>query len=404
MDTLDTNLNGLDDTGLPSIVPGTANEIIAVNGDESGYILIPTENVIPEPISEKQILNSTAANVWDWSNNPKANSLTADTGAANGFKFDGTTSSLVSELNTTKIINNSVERVICTTTGVDLKGGVSVDSLITCPSGASFGVGIAASTTRMSFGTPGIQLTVAGTTRVNCTTSGVNITGSISQNNALNSNNFYGNTLFSNGTLTIDQNMNVLTSSTITLANGNVSSTGGQLSGYSLKASNAGTSVLAAVRVVDDNTGLYQSSTGNLDIVAAGTVGLNINSSRVQTNNILLFNRGPAFSAGVYSFNQSNSIYTSTQPLIIIQTPSTGSQDLDFLAATSYFGGQQFQIITRAVGAGTARYRAQSTTYHVTGGAAIVTIAANTYHTLVNDRYHILICNVDSNSFYLIQT
>lgn len=410
MDTLDTNLNGLDTTGLPSIVPGTANELIAVNADESGYILIPTENVIPEPISAGQILNSTNANVWDWTNDPKAVSLTANTGAANGFKFDGTTSSLVSELNTTKIINNGVERVLCTTTGVDLKGGVSVDSLITCPTGASFGVGIAASTTRMSFSTPGILLTVAGTTRVNCTTTGVGITGGLTQTNNIGNTNTTSGTTTHTGKIIIDKGTlahaleiiqgDILCSST----NTNITSTNGTASLGIVKANTAGTNALAAVRVVDDNTGLYQSTTGNLDLCANGTQALNISSTRIQNQITFLFNRSPAFSHVVYSIAQVNNILTSTQPLLIAQTPTSGNLDFEFTAATSYFGGQQFQIITRAVGAGTIRYRAQSTTYHVTGGAAIVTIATNTYHTLVNDRYHMLICNVDSNSFYLIQT
>ena len=93
--------------------------------------------------------------------------------------------------------------------------------------------------------------------------------------------------------MTIDGNTTFLGSSTVTATNGNITSTNGQVNGYSLKSSNAGTGALCAVRVVDDNNGLYQSATGNLDIVGGGTVGLNVTSSRVQTRNIFNFNRDP---------------------------------------------------------------------------------------------------------------
>jgi len=398
------HLNGLEDYGLPDILPGTANELISVNNSESGYVLIPKENVIPDPISAKQILNSTNVNEWDWTNDPKSVSITADTGNGNGFKFDQTTSRMIHELNTTKIINQGVERVLCTTTGVDLKGNVSVDNFITVPQGSSFGIGLGTTLTRTDFGSSAINLRIANTLRCQVSTSGISVTGGISQNNAINTNSFYGNSTFSNGTFTLDQNMNVLTTSSINLVNGNVISTGGQINGNNIKASNAGTAILAAVRVVDDNTGLYQSTTGNLDLCASGTQALNINSNRVQNNITFLFNRCPAFSVGEYILAQAYSIFSSSTPLLLIKTPTTGNIDMEFGTATSYFGGQQFQIIVRDTGAGTARYRAQSTTYHVTGGAAIVTIATNTYHTFVKDRYHILICNIDSNSFYLMQT
>lgn len=368
------NLNGFEDNGLPDIVPGTKNELIAVNASESGYELIPTDVVIPEPNSGKQVLNSTAGNVWGWNNDPLCASFTADGGSANGYKFDGTNSTITSEFNIIKIKNLGVERINCTGSGVELKGGVSVDNLITVPVSSTFGIGSSA-LNKIEFGSTNISLRANNTIRVQATGSGVTLVGNISQNVGSNTNTF-------SGTVTVDS----LTSAT------------------NFKATNAGTISLNSVRIVDDNTGLYQSAAGDLNITASGSVGLNLDSSRVQTRNIFNFSRGPAFSAGIYNIAQANNIVTSTQPLLIVKTPTTGFLDLDFGTGTSYFGGQQFQIIIRDVGAGTVRYRAQSTTYHVTGGAAIVTIAANTYHTFVNDRYHILICNVDSNSFYLIQT
>ncbi|MCA2919744.1 MAG: hypothetical protein IM318_19425 [Microcystis sp. M017S1] len=408
---MELNLNGLEPNVLPDILPGTQNDFIKVNDSATGYELT-TQNSVPDPIGPKQVLNSTDVNVYDWSYTPKAQAYIADTGASSGFRFDLVDSAITNTTNVTTVRNNGVDRILCTTTGVDLKGAVSVDSLITCPTGASFGVGIAASTTRMSFSTPGILLTVAGTTRVNCTTTGVGITGGLVQTNNIGNTNTTSGTTTHTGKLIIDKGTlahaleivqgDILCSST----NTNITSTNGTASLGIVKANTAGTASLAAVRVVDDNTGLYQSTTGNLDLCANGTQALNISSTRIQNQITFLFNKSPAFSHTVYSLAQVNNIQTGTQPLIIAQTPTTGGTtiDFEFSAATNYFGGQEFRIITRAVGAGTIRYRAQSTTYHITGGAAAVTIATNTYHTLVNDRFHILICNVDSNSFYLIQT
>ena len=79
METEYTRLQGFEENQLPDILPGTADELIAVNNNATDYILIPTENVIPEPISSKQILNSTGGGVWDWTTDPKAVSYTAAT-------------------------------------------------------------------------------------------------------------------------------------------------------------------------------------------------------------------------------------------------------------------------------------------------------------------------------------
>lgn len=368
-----SNLNGFNNLQLPDILPGTANELIAVNNDATDYILIPSENIIPEPITYKQILNSTAGGVWDWSTDPKAVSFTADGGASNGYKFDGTTSSFITEFNTTKIINNGVERLLCTSNGVDLKGAVSVDNLITVPTSSTFGIGNTSSN-KVEFGATNISLRANGTIRLQATGTGVTLVGNITQNVGANT-----NTL--SGTVSVD---NSLTATT-------------------LKASSAGTSVLAAVRVVNDNTGLYQSTANQLDIIANGTRLLNFSDTRAQTVNNFEFNRCYSLGNNVIVTSGSASISTTGVPLYIAKGHATLNQDLDFNAASSYFSGQTYNIITVDTGATQLiRYRAQSTTTHIQNGT-ITTITANTYHTLEKNRMYIVFCNVDSNTFYLIR-
>ena len=397
-------LSGLGDEKLPPILPNTAGELLAVNASETGYELVPTENVIPEPISSKQILNSTAANVWDWTNDPIAVSYTADTGAANGFKFDQTTSSIIHEANVTKIINQGTSRVECSTSGVDLKGAVSVDSLITCPTGSSNGLGISGQSTRIDFANNVVNLRVNGTVRVQCLNNGVSLFGSITQNNQpTNTNNFYGNTNFGNGTMTIDQPVNLLTTNSISLVNGNVSTTNGQVNGNNIKATNAGTTALCSVRVVDDNCGLYQNTTGQLDIVGGGVRALNIASTRCQTTNHFVFGRPYTLTNNVIVASGSNSITTSGSALYIAKGHATLNQDLDFSTTGNYSSGQEIKIITLdVVGNQLIRYRAQSTTQHIQNGT-LVTITANTYHTLEKNRMYIVYTDVDSAQFYLIR-
>lgn len=397
------NLNGLDAAELPAILPGTANELIVVNSTETGYELVPSENIVPQPISAKQILNSTAANVWNWTNDPKAVSYTADTGAANGYKFDQTTSSVIHEANVTKIINQGTSRVECSTSGVDLKGAVSVDSLITCPTGSTNGLGISGQSTRIDFSNNVVNLRVNGTVRVQGGSSGVSLFGNITQNNNVNTNNFYGNTNFGNGTMTIDQPVNLLTTNSISLVSGNVSSTNGQINGHNIKATNAGTTALCAVRCVEDNCGLYQNTTGQLDIVGGGVRALNIASTRCQTTNHFVFGRPYTLTNNVIVASGSNSITTSGSALYIAKGHATLNQDLDFSTTGNYSSGQEIKIITLdVVGNQLIRYRAQNTTQHIQNGTLVV-ISANTYHTLEKNRMYIVYTDVDSAQFYLIR-
>lgn len=410
MDTHEYKLNGLNDEDLlPPIYPNTENDFIRVNSTASAYELTsPDSGLVPVPQASKFLLNSTGLNTYAWRDQAEVPKLTLDGGASAGLYYTNGCN-IIGDINDIKIRNNTTDRIICTTSGVDLKGSVSVDSLITCPTGASFGIGIAASTTRMSFSTPGILLTVAGTTRVNCTTNGVGVTGNFTQTGNSNNSNTSSGTTNHTGLFRIDKGtlanaLELISGDIVSSSGSNITSTTGTASMGTLKANNAGTSSLASVRVVDDNTGLYQSTTGNLDLCASGTQAININTNRIQNQIIFNFNRCPSFGSVVYTIAQANNILASTMPMLICKTPTTGTIDFEFSTASSYFGGQQFTITVLDTGAGTARYRAQSTTIHLTGGAAAVTIASNTYHTLVKDRHHILYCNVDTGQFYLIQT
>lgn len=372
---MEQNLNGLDASVLPPILPGTANEILSVNNTETSYELVSVETIVPQPISGKQILNSTDGNQlsWDWTNDPKAVSFTADGGGANGYKFDGTTNSIISEFNTVKIKNNNVERLLCTTSGVDLKGPVSVDSLITVPTSSTFGIGNT-STNKVEFGATNISLRANGTIRLQATGTGVTVVGNITQNVGSNT-----NTL--SGTVTVDS----LTSAT------------------NFKATNAGTSVLAAIRLVNDNTGLYQSSSNQMDILANGSRALNFSDTRTQTVNNFEFNRCYSLASNVIVTSGSASISSTGPPLYIAKGHAVLNQDLDLNAASTYYSGQTICIITVDV-AGTQliRYRAQSNTTHIQNGT-LVTISANTYHTLEKNRQYHVYCNIDGGTFYLVR-
>lgn len=411
MDTHEYKLNGLNDEDLlPPIYPNTENDFIRVNSTASAYELTsPDSGLVPVPQATKFLLNSTGLNTYAWRDQAEVPKLTLDGGASAGLYYTNGCN-IIGDINDIKIRNNSTDRIICTTSGVDLKGGVSVDSLVVCPTGSSAGLGISGQSTRIDFSNFIVNLRVNGTVRLQAQNNAVNITGNLTQtSNSGNSNTSSGTTthtgLFRIDKGTLANALEIISGDVVSTSNNtNITSTAGLASMGTFKANDSGTSVLCTYRLVQDNTGIYQSAVNNIDFVSNGTNALNINSNRVQNNIPLSFSKCPAYGSGIYTIAQSNNIVTTTQPLLIAQTPTTGNLDFDFGTASSYFSGQQFQIIVRNVGAGTARYRAQSTTYHVTGGAPIVTISSNTYHTLVNDRYHILICNVDSNVFYLIQT
>lgn len=411
MDTHEYKLNGLNDEDLlPPIYPNTENEFIRVNSTASAYELTsPDSGLVPVPQASKLLLNSSGVGTYLWKDQAEVPKLTLDAGAIAGLNYTNGCN-IIGEITDLKIRNGTTERIVCTNTGVDLKGAVSVDSLITCPTGSSSGLGISGQSTRIDFANFIVNLRVNGTVRLQAQNNAVNITGNLTQTSSSSNSNSLSGTTTHVGILRCDRGtlanaIEITTGDVVSTSNNtNITSTAGLASMGTFKANDSGTSVLCAYRLVQDNTGIYQSAVNNIDIVVNGTNALNINSNRVQNNIPLSFSKCPAYGSGIYTIAQSNSIVTTTQPLLIAQTPTTGNLDFDFGSAPSYFGGQQFQIIVRNVGAGTARYRAQSTTYHVTGGSPIVTISANTYHTLVNDRYHILICNVDSNVFYLIQT
>lgn len=302
------------------------------------------------------------------------------------------------------MIGMSSNTVSINATSINANGTLTCSNKINALNGSSGGIGLANLSTQVDFNSTGatVNLRSNGTVRVQASSSGVSLTG----NTTVGSGTFtvngglanFGQAARVTGNLTVQSGNLILGTNDIASA--------ATINSDIFKTATQGSSTLCAVRVNENNCGLYQSNTGNLDIAAGGVNGLNINSTRVQTANILNFNRCPAYQANIQTGGGSFSITTITSPLNIIFRPISGNADSDFSAATNYFAGQQFQIITRDVSGntGTLRYRAQSDTIHITGGAAAITISANTYHTLTLDRYHIVICNVDTNRFYLIQT
>ncbi len=302
------------------------------------------------------------------------------------------------------MIGMSSNTVSINATTINANGNLTSTNKINVPNGSTGGIGLLNRATQVDFNTTGdtVNLRSFGTIRVQASSSGVSLTG----NTTVGSGSFtvnggladFGQAARVTGNLTVQSGNLILGTNNIDSAdtvNSNI-----------FKTSTQGLNTLCAVRVNEDNCGLYQSNTGNLDIAAGGVNGLNINSSRVQAANIFNFNRCPAYQAEFREGGGSFSVTTTSNPCLFLFRPVSGNGDYEFSAATNYFAGQQFQVITRDVSgkSGTIRYRAQSDTIHITGGAAATTIAANTHHTLTLDRYHIVICNVDSNRFYLIQT
>ena len=458
------NLNALENK-LPDILPGTENEFIKVNSNATDYELAdPTSGLVPAPQSSKLLLNSYAVGGYDWTDQAQIPKITLDGSVSNGLHFQNG-NKIYTNINDLRFENGGVDKLTLDTTGVkvdtiragsgsqvDDKGYVFEDShgsglqwetsggilrlchtnstligmsstaisfnssninangTLTCSgkinalNGSTGGIGLANLSTQVDFNSTGstVNLRSNGTIRVQASSSGVSLTG----NTTVGSGTFtvngvmadFGQAARVTGNLTVNSGNLILGTNNIASAdtvNSNI-----------FKTSSQGSSTLCAVRLNEENCGMFQSNTGNLDIAAGGANGLNMNSSRVQTENILNFNRCPAYQANVQSGSGSFSITTTSNPCLFIFRPVSGNSNLDFSASSNYFAGQQFQIITRDVSGytGTLRYRAQSETIHITGGAAATVIASNTYHTFTLDRYHIVICNVDTNRFYLIQT
>jgi hypothetical protein len=247
--------------------------------------------------------------------------------------------------------------------------------------------------------------------RLRLTQTQVSTFGTVNFNNIINQQSIAGTNVFGATGNTISGNITMGTNSNITLSgSGNISTgSGGNLTSGFLKTNTTGTSGLTNIRIIDDNTGIYQpvSANNTMTLCAGGVDSLNFASSRILTQNIFLFGRCYALQNTVYTAANAWTVFTSSNPLFILVAPSSSGTtiDLDFQIATNYFGGQTFRIITRLPtgNLGTCRYRAQSDTWHLTSGGASSLITANTYHTLTKDRTHEVICNVDSSRFYLIQ-
>ena len=297
-------------------------------------------------------------------------------------------------------------------TNINANGTLTCSGKINAATGSSLGIGISGQSTGVDFNATNSTTNIRanGTVRLSCSTNGVSVTGNFTQSASSGNVNTSSGQTTHTGLFRIDKGtlanaLEIISGNIISTSNDtNITSTSGTCSMGIIKANNAGTSVLNSVRVVDDNTGLFQGSAGRLDICAAGTSGLNLTTNRIQNQITFECARSLAFSTAIYNISQVYNIVTSTAPFIITKTASTGTIDLEFTTPANYFGNQEFKILVLDTGAGTARYRAQAETIHITGGAAAVTIATNTYHTFTKDRFHFVYCNIDGSRFYLIQT
>lgn len=314
--------------------------------------------------------------------------------------------------NNSAVIGMSSTTTNITSTSIGLNGTVTCSNKINAATGASNGIGIANQSTSVDFNPTGytVNLRSNGTVRVACNSSGTNVTGNLTQTSSVGNVNTSSGTTTHTGLFKIDKS--TVSNNALEIVNGDISlETNSDIVGVDgtikmgvIQANNAGTSALNAVRVVDDNTGLFQGSANRLDLCAAGTAGLNLTTSRIQNQVPFECSRSLAFPTGIYTFSQTYNIQTNTNPFIISKSSGSGNMDFEFSAPTNYFGNQEFRILVLNTSAATIRYRAQAETLHITPNAAAVTIATNTYHTLVKDRFHFVYCNIDGGKFYLIQT
>lgn len=352
MDTLETNLNGLDPTALPPLVPGVENDFIKVNSTGTDYILSET-NTVPTPSATNQVLNSTTAGgAYSWTNEPNAAAFRAGSGSSAGFIWGTTNNNRIScqtSTNTITIVAGSGNRITVTQDDITFALPTTAGSLLSCIAGLSN-------------------------------------TGTFTQNGTIN---------HSNG-----QTANFGTSGT-----GNTVNIYGTVTANKIKHNDTtGTAANATIQLDGINTGIYTPGSSQMSVTAGGTECINFQPARTRTINVLELGRSLAPSTTTYNAAGVNTIFGSSTPFILCLEPASGTIDLDFQIATNYFGNQQFNILvsTRANSGGSVRYRAQSDTIHLTGGI-LTTITTNTYHTLNENRLHLVICNTDGNRFYLIQ-
>lgn len=344
-------LNGLSDNFLPDILPGEQNEFIKSNSNGTGYEL-SINNTVPSPTNTNQILNSTNANgAYSWTTEPSAIAFRAGSGSAAGFMWGTANNNRIScqtSTNTITIVAGSGNRITVNQDDIFLALPTTVTSLLNC--------------------------------------TGVSNTGTFTQNGTINHSNGQTANFGSSGT-------------------GNTLNLYGTLTCNKIKHNDiAGTASNCTIQLDGINTGIYTPGSGQMSITAGGSECVNFQSTRTRTINILELGRCLAPSTITYSVATSVTIFGTSAPFILCLEPASGTIDLDYQVATNYFGNQQFNILvsTRANSGGSVRYRAQSETIHLTGGI-LTTIATNTFHTLAENRLHLVICNTDSSRFYLIQ-
>jgi hypothetical protein len=310
------------------------------------------------------------------------------------------------------LIGMSSTAISFNSSNINANGTLTCSGKINAGLGSSLGIGISGQSTGVDFNLTNSTTNIRanGISRVSCSTTGTNVTGNLTQTASSGNVNTSSGQTTHTGLFRIDKGtlanaLEIISGNIISTSNDtNITSTSGTCSMGIIKANNAGTSVLNSVRVVDDNTGLFQGTSGRLDLCASGTSGLNLTTNRIQNQITFECARSLAFSSVIYNISQVYNIVTSTSPFIIVKTASSGTIDLEFTTPGNYFGNQEFKLLVLNTGAGTARYRAQAETIHITGGAAAATITSNTYHTLTKDRFHFVYCNIDGSRFYLIQT
>ena len=338
-------LNGLSDNFLPDILPNQQNEFIKSNSDGTGYEL-SINNTVPSPTATNQVLNSTNANGnYSWTNEPAANAFRAASGGSAGFMW-----------------------------------GTGTSNRISCNTSSNTITMVAGSSARQTWTQSAITLALPTTITNTLTCQAITNDGNFNQSNG-NTSNF--------GTSGTGNSLNVF----------------GTITANKIKHNDtAGTNANATIQLEGINTGLYSSAAGTMNFTAGGTEMLNMTSNRVRTIGILELGRSISQSTTIINLATSNTIFSSTNPFILCLEPASGTIALEFQAPASYSGNQQFNILvsTRANSGGSVRYRAQSETIHLSGGI-LTTIALNTYHTLNENRLHLVICNTDSSRFYLIQ-
>lgn len=339
------NLEGTDiNTSLPSL-SGQSNLFVKTNDDGTEYIL-SNINSVPTPTATNQVLNSTNENGnYSWTNEPSAIAFRAGSGSSAGFMWGTGTNNRIScttSTNTITMVAGSGVRQTWTQSAITLALPTTISNSLNC-----------------------LEITNDGNfNQTNGKTSNFGTSGT-------------GNPVNIFGTLTANKITHNDTS---------------------------GTNANATIQLQGINTGLYSSAAGTMNFTAGGTEMLNMTSSRVRTIGILELGRSISPSTTIINTTTTFNVFSSNNPFILCLETASGTIDLEFQAASSYYGNQQFNILTstRAASGGSVRYRAQNETIHLAGGI-LSTIASNTFHTLNENRLHLVICNTDTGRFYLIQ-